>query len=42
MSKLSAICCSLLLHVIFITGFVATGASATAIATDRASQVWTA
>ncbi len=39
MNKVFAVVCSLILHIVFVTGFAATGAVATQIATDRAFHV---
>ena len=41
MSKFTAIVSSVVLHLVFITGFTATGSAATSIAADRAAHVWT-
>lgn len=41
MRKFTAIVSSVMLHLVFISGFAATGTAATAIAADRAAHVWT-
>ncbi|MGE4064495.1 MAG: hypothetical protein AB7E79_14100 [Rhodospirillaceae bacterium] len=41
MYRFTAIASSILLHLVFISGFTATGTAATAVAADRAAHVWT-
>jgi len=38
MRNFSAVLVSIMLHIVFVTGFVATGAAAVQLATDRAYQ----
>lgn len=42
MRKLFAISYTVLLHVVLVAGFTASGTAATQIAAERAAHVWTA